>query len=159
MATALKEGDKAPAFSLDTTAGPRRLKDFAGKYLVLYFYPKDDTPGCTQEALDFTAHADAFAEAGGIVMGVSRDPLTRHEKFAGKYRLNVLLGSDEAGDVSEAFGTWEEKSMYGRTYMGMARRTFLIGPTGKIVRIWPKVKVKGHADEVLAAVQQKRSAA
>ncbi|MBA3068015.1 MAG: peroxiredoxin [Hyphomonas sp.] len=152
MTTELKPGDKAPAFRLETTGGTRRLKDFAGSHLVLYFYPKDDTPGCTLEAQDFTAHANAFREAGAVVLGVSRDALTRHGKFAAKYKLDVLLGSDEAGDVSDAYGTWEEKSMYGRTYMGMARRTFLIGPTGKIVRIWPKVKVKGHAEDVLAAI-------
>lgn len=150
MSIVLKEGDKAPAFSLETTAGLRRLKDFAGKHLILYFYPKDDTPGCTQEALDFTARADAFAKAGAVVLGVSRDTLSKHEKFAAKYSLNVLLGSDEDGAVSDAYGTWQEKTLYGRTYMGMVRCTFLIGPTGKIVRVWPKVRVKGHADEVLS---------
>jgi thioredoxin-dependent peroxiredoxin len=150
MSIELKEGDKAPAFNIETTAGMRRLKDFAGKHLVLYFYPKDDTPGCTQEALDFTARADAFAKAGAVVLGVSRDPLAKHEKFAAKYSLDVLLGSDTTGAVSDAYGTWQEKSLYGRTYMGMVRCTFLIGPTGKIVRVWPKVRVKGHADEVLS---------
>ncbi|ABI75853.1 bacterioferritin comigratory protein [Hyphomonas neptunium ATCC 15444] len=144
-----QEGRKAPAFTLETTAGKRRLADYAGKYLVLYFYPKDDTPGCTQEALDFTAHAKDFEAAGAVVLGVSRDSLTRHEKFATKHNLTIQLGSDEAGKVSDAYGTWEEKSMYGRTYMGMARRTFLIGPDGKIIRVWPKVRVKGHAAEVL----------
>jgi len=152
MSVELTPGDKAPAFSLETTAGPKRLKDFAGGYLVLYFYPKDDTPGCTQEALDFTAHAKAFAKAGATVLGISRDTLEKHGKFAAKYDLTVLLGSDADGTVSSAYGTWEEKSMYGRTYMGMARRTFLIGPTGRIVRVWPKVKVKGHAEDVLAAL-------
>ncbi|PKP80633.1 MAG: peroxiredoxin [Alphaproteobacteria bacterium HGW-Alphaproteobacteria-18] len=149
MTTGPQEGRKAPAFTLETTAGKRRLADFSGKYLVLYFYPKDDTPGCTQEALDFTAHAKAFEKAGAVVLGVSRDSLTRHEKFAAKHDLTILLGSDEDGKVSDAYGTWEEKSMYGRTYMGMARRTFLIGPDGKIIRVWPKVRVKGHAGEVL----------
>jgi thioredoxin-dependent peroxiredoxin len=152
MPTELNPGDKAPAFSLETTAGTRRLKDFAGKSLVLYFYPKDDTPGCTQEAQDFTAHAAAFEAAGAAVLGVSRDPLSKHAKFAAKYDLSILLGSDAGGEVSEAYGTWEEKSMYGRTYMGMVRSTFLIGPTGRIVRVWPKVKVKGHAEDVLAAL-------
>ncbi len=152
MTTELKPGSKAPAFSLETTAGPKRLKDFAGSPLVLYFYPKDDTPGCTQEALDFTAHAEAFRKAGASVLGVSRDTLSRHGKFAAKYNLTILLGSDASGEVSNSYGTWEEKSMYGRTYMGMVRRTFLIGPDGKIVRIWPKVRVKGHAEEVLAAL-------
>lgn len=149
MTNGPQEGRKAPAFSMETTAGKRRLADYAGKYLVLYFYPKDDTPGCTQEALDFTAHAKAFEKAGAVVLGVSRDSLSRHEKFAAKHNLTVQLGSDEDGKVSEAYRTWEEKSMYGRTYMGMARRTFLIGPDGKIIRVWPKVRVKGHAEEVL----------
>lgn len=149
MTTGPQEGRKAPAFAMETTAGKRRLADYAGKYLVLYFYPKDDTPGCTQEALDFSAHAKAFEKAGAVVLGVSRDSLSRHEKFASKHALTVQLGSDEDGKVSEAYGTWEEKSMYGRTYMGMARRTFLIGPDGKIIRVWPKVRVKGHAEEVL----------
>jgi len=154
MTTELIPGRKAPAFSLETTAGPKRLKDFAGSPLVLYFYPKDDTPGCTQEALDFTAHADAFRKAGAAVLGISRDTLAKHEKFAAKHNLTVMLGSDASGAVSNSYGTWEEKSMYGRTYMGMARRTFLIGPDGKIVRVWPKVKVKGHAEEVLAALAE-----
>lgn len=154
MTTELKPGSKAPAFSIQTTGGPKRLKDFAGGHLVLYFYPKDDTPGCTQEALDFTAHEAAFRQAGAYVLGVSRDTLAKHEKFAAKHNLTVLLGTDEAGEVSASYGTWEEKSMYGRTYMGMARRTFLIGPDGRIVRVWPKVKVKGHAEEVLAALAE-----
>ncbi|MGE6699387.1 peroxiredoxin [Hyphomonas sp. NPDC076900] len=149
MTTGPQEGRKAPAFSMETTAGKRRLADYAGKYLVLYFYPKDDTPGCTQEAIDFSTHAKAFEKAGAVVLGVSRDPLSRHEKFAAKHALTIQLGSDADGKVSEAYGTWEEKSMYGRTYMGMARRTFLIGPDGKIIRVWPKVRVKGHAEEVL----------
>lgn len=150
MTTELKPGDKAPAFSIDTEAGKKRLKDFAGQHLVLYFYPKDDTPGCTQQALDFTEHAGAFAEAGAVVLGVSRDPLTKHAKFAAKHGLSILLGSDVDGAVSDSYGTWQEKSLYGRTYMGMLRRTYLIGPTGRIVRVWPKVRVKGHAQEVLA---------
>ncbi len=152
MSSELQPGDEAPAFSLETTAGPRRLKDFAGKPLVLYFYPKDDTPGCTQQGLDFTAHAKAFQDAGAAVLGISRDTLAKHEKFAAKHGLTVMLGSDADGAVSDAYGTWQEKSMYGRAYMGMVRRTFLIGPTGRIVRVWPKVKVKGHAEEVLAAL-------
>lgn len=154
MTTEFKPGDKAPAFDLETTAGRRRLKDFAGRPLVLYFYPKDDTPGCTQEALDFTAYAKAFEAAAAAVLGVSRDPVAKHEKFITKHGLTVLLGSDTEGAVSESYGTWEEKLMYGRTYMGMARRTFLIGPDGRIVRVWPKVKVKGHAAEVLAALSE-----
>lgn len=152
MTLPLKPGDRAPSFSLETTAGVRRLKDFAGRSLVLYFYPKDDTPGCTQEALEFTALAGDFERAGASVLGISRDTLARHKTFAAKHALAVLLGSDASGEVSQAYGTWEEKSMYGRTYMGMARRTFLIGPTGRILRLWPKVTVKGHAGEVLSAL-------
>ncbi|MFN3312404.1 MAG: peroxiredoxin [Hyphomonas sp.] len=155
MASAPAEGRKAPAFTLETTAGKRKLADHAGRWLVLYFYPKDDTPGCTKEAQDFSAHADAFEAAGASILGISRDPLPRHEKFAVKYDLAVALGSDEAGKVSDAYGTWEEKSMYGRTYMGMARRTFLIAPDGRIARIWPKVKVAGHAAEVLAEITER----
>jgi len=155
MASAPAEGRKAPAFTLETTAGKRRLADYAGRWLVLYFYPKDDTPGCTKEAQDFSAHADAFEQANAHILGISRDPLPRHEKFAAKYDLAIALGSDEAGKVSEAYGTWEEKSMYGRTYMGMARRTFLISPEGRIARIWPKVKVAGHAAEVLAEITER----
>lgn len=154
MTAALKPGQKAPAFQLETTGGPKRLKDFAGQYLVLYFYPKDDTPGCTQEALDFTAHEAAFRKAGAAVLGVSRDPMTKHQKFAAKHNLTILLGSDEAGAVSDAYGTWQEKSLYGRNYMGMVRATVLIGPDGRIVRLWPKVKVKGHAEEVLAEIRK-----
>lgn len=153
MATSPEAGKKAPDFSLETTAGKRRLKDYAGRWLVLYFYPKDDTPGCTSEALDFSAHAKAFEEAGADLLGVSRDSLKRHEKFAAKHDLAVPLGADDDGIVTEAYGVWEEKAMYGRTYMGIVRRTFLIGPDGRIVRIWPKVKVKGHAAEVLEEIR------
>lgn len=156
MTAGLQEGRKAPAFTLETTAGKRRLADYAGQYLVLYFYPKDDTPGCTQEALDFTAHAKDFEKAGAVVLGVSRDTLAKHEKFAAKHGLTVQLGSDEDGKVSDAYGTWGEKTLYGRTYMGMNRVTLLIGPDGKIVRVWPKVKVKGHAQEVLAEINSRK---
>lgn len=151
-----QEGRKAPAFTVTTAAGKRRLADYAGSYLVLYFYPKDDTPGCTQEALDFTAHAADFEVAGAKILGISRDSLAKHEKFAAKHGLAVELGSDEDGKVSDAYGTWVEKSMYGRTYMGMARSTFLIGPDGKIVRIWAKVRVKGHAGEVLGEINSRK---
>lgn len=155
MTDRLQEGRKAPAFTVETTEGKRRLADYAGHYLILYFYPKDDTPGCTQEALDFTAHAAEFEAAGAKVLGISRDPLSRHEKFVTKHGLTLALGSDEDGKVSDAYGTWVEKSMYGRTYMGMARATVLIGPDGKILRIWPKVRVKGHAAEVLADIKSR----
>ena len=121
--------------------------------LVLYFYPKDDTSGCTREAQDFTALADHFDKAGAKVIGVSRDPMKKHDKFIAKYDLKVPLASDEDGRVSEAFGTWIEKSMYGRKYMGMERATFLIGADGRVERAWRKVKVPGHAEEVLKAVR------
>ena len=149
----LKEGARAPKFSMDSTQGPIKLADFRDRTLVLYFYPKDDTPGCTTEAKDFTALAGDFAKAGAAVVGVSRDSMARHEKFAGKHALDLILASDEDGKVCEAYGVWVEKKNYGRTYMGIQRSTFLIGPDGKIIRIWPKVRVKGHAEEVLAAVR------
>ena len=118
---------------------------------MLYFYPKDDTSGCTREAQDFTALAADYAKQGGKVMGVSRDPMRKHEKFIAKYGLSVPLVSDEDGRISEAFGTWTEKSMYGRKYMGMERATFLIGPDGRVLKAWRKVKVPKHAEEVLKA--------
>ncbi|RVT42442.1 thioredoxin-dependent thiol peroxidase [Sphingobium algorifonticola] len=150
----LNEGDTIPAAALEDSSGkPFTLADFGGKPLVVYFYPKADTPGCTSEAQAFTALADAFAAVGVTIIGVSKDKPAKLKKFADKYGLKVLLASDEQGGVCEAFGTWVEKSMYGRSYMGIERATFLIGPDGTIIRVWPKVKVKGHAEEVLAAVQ------
>jgi peroxiredoxin Q/BCP len=122
--------------------------------LVLYFYPKDDTSGCTREAQDFTALAPEFQKAGVKVLGVSRDPMRSHEKFIGKYSLAVPLASDEDGRISEAFGTWVEKSMYGRKYMGMERATYLIGADGRVLRAWRRVKVPGHAEEVLKAARE-----
>jgi peroxiredoxin Q/BCP len=122
--------------------------------LVLYFYPKDDTSGCTREAQDFTALADEFKAAGVRVVGVSRDPMKSHDKFIGKYRLAIPLASDEDGRISEAFGTWVQKSMYGRKYMGMERSTFLIGADGRVLKEWRKVKVPGHAAEVLEAARE-----
>jgi peroxiredoxin Q/BCP len=119
---------------------------------VLYFYPKDDTSGCTKEAQDFTELAGAFAKAGAKVVGLSRDPMKKHDKFITKYELKVPLASDEDGTISDAFGTWVEKSMYGRKYMGMERSTFLIGKDGRVLKAWRKVKVPGHAAEVLKAV-------
>ncbi|MFN7055036.1 peroxiredoxin [Hyphomonas sp.] len=158
MTAAPAEGKKAPEFRMETLSGPKRLKDYAGRWLVLYFYPKDDTPGCTREALDFTALAAEFDAAGAAILGVSRDPVSKHEKFAAKHGLTVELGSDDAGSVSKSYGTWEEKSMYGRTYMGMARRTFLIGPDGRIARTWQKVTVAGHAQEVLDEIRSRSRA-
>lgn len=153
MAIELKEGGRAPNFSMDSTQGPIKLGDFKGQTLVLYFYPKDDTPGCTTEAKDFSDLAKDFAKAGAAVVGVSRDTMARHEKFAAKHDLGLTLGSDEDGSVCEAYGVWVEKKNYGRTYMGIERSTFLIGPDGKVIRIWRKVRVKEHAEEVLTAVK------
>jgi peroxiredoxin Q/BCP len=124
-----------------------------GQLVVLYFYPKDDTSGCTREAQDFTAMAGDFKAAGVRVIGVSRDPMKKHDKFIAKYELAVPLVSDEDGRISDAFGTWVQKSMYGRKYMGMERSTFLIGADGRILREWRKVKVPGHAAEVLDAAR------
>jgi peroxiredoxin Q/BCP len=146
-------GDKVPPMTVALSDGSNLDLGHPGAPLVLYFYPKDDTPGCTNEAKDFTALAADFAKAGVTVVGVSRDPMKRHDKFIAKYDLKVPLVSDEDGKISDAFGTWVEKSMYGRQYMGMERSTFLIDADGKVLRDWRKVKVKGHAEEVLAAVR------
>ena len=148
----MNEGDKAPAIEVTASDGTSVDLSAPGQPLVLYFYPKDDTSGCTREAQDFTALAGDFAAAGSKVIGVSRDPMKKHEKFISKYELAVPLASDEDGLISEAFGTWIEKSMYGRKYMGMERATFLIGADGKVLKAWRKVKVPGHAAEVLKAV-------
>ncbi len=154
MTVDLKTGDKAPDFDLPADGGGRiKLADLAGKKVVLYFYPKDDTPGCTTEAQGFTAAADDFAAAGAVVVGVSKDSVARHEKFKNKYDLKVLLGADTDGAVCEAYGVWVEKSLYGRQYMGIERATFLIDPAGTVQRVWRKVKVKGHAEDVLGAVR------
>ncbi|MDP3526032.1 MAG: peroxiredoxin, partial [Hoeflea sp.] len=133
--------------------GKVSLADFAGKAVVLYFYPKDDTSGCTVEAVDFTALAADFAKAGAVVVGMSPDPVKAHDKFVAKHKLGVILASDEDKSVLEAYGVWTEKSMYGRSYMGVERTTFLIGPDGKIARVWRKVKVPSHAKDVLEAAQ------
>jgi peroxiredoxin Q/BCP len=145
----ISEGDKAPAISATASDGSTINLASPGQSLVLYFYPKDDTSGCTLEAQNFTALAPEFAKAGVKVVGVSRDPMKKHEKFIAKYDLAVPLVADEDGRISDAFGTWVEKSMYGRKYMGMERATYLIAADGKILKAWRKVKVPGHADEVL----------
>lgn len=132
---------------------PGKASDYRGKMLILYFYPKDDTSGCTKEAQEFSALAPEFADAGAVIVGLSKDSEKSHAKFITKYDLKVSLGSDESGDVCEAFGVWVEKSMYGKKYMGIERSTFLIDAQGKIARVWRKVKVPGHAADVLAAVQ------
>ena len=150
----INEGDKAPSITLTTSEGGSINLTAPDQPLVLYFYPKDDTSGCTREAQDFTALAADYARSGVKVVGVSRDPMKRHEKFIGKYDLAVPLVSDEDGRISEAFGTWVEKSMYGRKYMGMERATFLVGADGRILKAWRKVKVPGHAQEVLNAARQ-----
>jgi len=149
----ISEGDKVPAISTTASDGSRIDLAAAGQPLVLYFYPKDDTSGCTREAQDFTALAPEFAKAGVRVLGLSRDPMKKHEKFIDKYSLGVPLASDEDGRISDAFGTWVEKSMYGRKYMGMERATYLIGADGKVLKAWRKVKVPGHAEEVLKAAK------
>ena len=149
----IQQGDHSPALPLIASDGSKVDLAAPGGLLVLYFYPKDDTSGCTREAQDFTALAAEFKAAGVRVIGVSRDPMKRHDKFIAKYDLAIPLVADEDGAISDAFGTWVEKSMYGRKYMGMERATFLIGADGRIVREWRKVKVPGHAAEVLAAAK------
>ena len=147
------EGDKVPAITVTVSDGTSVDLAAPGRPLVLYFYPKDDTSGCTREAQDFTALAPEIARAGVKVIGVSRDPMKKHEKFIGKYSLAVPLASDEDGRISEAFGTWVQKSMYGRKYMGMERSTYLISADGRVLKAWRKVKVPGHAEEVLKAAR------
>jgi peroxiredoxin Q/BCP len=151
--TTPKAGDAAPAFTLNGDTGPISLADFAGKKLVLYFYPRDDTPGCTTEGKDFSAHLAAFAAADTAVVGVSRESAASKAKFRAKHGLTVGLGADDDGAVTESYGVWVEKSMYGKKYMGIERSTFLIDRAGKIAQVWSKVKVPGHAAEVLAAAQ------
>ena len=150
----VNEGDKVPDAALEDLDGESfTLERYRGKPLILYFYPKADTPGCTNEAKDFSALAEEFRKAGAAVLGVSRDPVKKLARFIEKYDLEVELASDEKGGFCEAFGTWAEKSMYGRSYMGIIRATFLIDKEGRVVRVWPKVKVAGHAQEVLKAVK------
>ena len=150
--TDVVEGAPAPDFDLETADGRVRLTDFAGKTLVLYFYPKDDTSGCTKEAQEFTALAADFAKAGISVIGVSKDSIAAHRKFAAKYDLSVTLASDPEGEIIARYGSWVEKSLYGRKYMGIDRSTFLIR-NGVIARIWRKVKVANHAQLVLDAAR------
>jgi peroxiredoxin Q/BCP len=145
-------GQKAPDFTMPTDGGGTvSLKSLKGKKLVLYFYPKDDTPGCTTEAKDFRDLHAEFEAAGIVIIGVSKDDVKKHEKFKTKHCLPFALGSDAEGNVCEAYGTWQEKSMYGRKYMGVQRSTFLIDSNGTIAHVWPKVSVTGHAKEVLEA--------
>jgi thioredoxin-dependent peroxiredoxin len=152
--TTLKEGSKAPSFKLPRDGGETvSLSDFKGRKLVLFFYPKADTPGCTRESIEFSKLRAGFAKAGTDVLGISADPVKAQDAFKKKHKLTVGLLSDEQHEMLEAYGVWGEKSMYGRTFMGIVRTTVLIGPDGKIARIWPKVKVDGHAEEVLAAAK------
>ena len=150
----LAPGDAAPAFSLPRDGGGTvALSDLAGKAVVLYFYPKDDTSGCTKEAIGFTEAVDAFDAAGAVILGVSKDSVGKHDKFVAKHGLKIALLSDEEGDVCERYGVWVEKSMYGKSYMGIERATFLIGADGRIAQVWRKVKVPGHVEAVLEAVK------
>ena len=152
MTDAPREGDTAPDFALPTEdGGEAKLADYEGA-LVLYFYPKDDTSGCTKQAIGFSERLDEFRAAGAEVLGVSKDAPAKHAKFRAKHDLTVPLASDEEAQALEAYGVWKEKSMYGKTYMGIERSTFLI-QDGKIVRAWRKVRVPGHVDEVLEAVR------
>jgi peroxiredoxin Q/BCP len=146
-------GDKAPDFTLPADDGRKvSLKELRGKKVVLYFYPKDDTPGCTAEACSFRDNLARVTTKGAVVLGVSRDDTDSHGKFRDKYHLNFPLLSDDAGTVTEAYGVWKKKNLYGRSFMGIERTTFLIDEAGKVARIWPRVKVEGHTDEVLAAL-------
>jgi peroxiredoxin Q/BCP len=150
----LEPGAKAPDFTLPRDGGGTvGLKDFAGKKLVLFFYPRANTSGCTREAIDFTRHKAAFTRAGAEIVGVSADPVKAQDAFKAKHKLNVALASDEKHRMLEAYGVWQEKTLYGRKFLGIVRTTFLIGPDQRIARIWPRVSVDGHAEEVLAAVK------
>lgn len=154
MAAPLQTGDLAPDFRLRATSGEDlRLSNFAGRKVVLYFYPKDDTSGCTREAMEFNALRSAFSDVGADIVGISPDGLASHVKFKAKYDLELVLASDESKDVCASYGVWVEKSMYGRKYMGVERTTFLIGGDGRIAGVWRNVKVPGHAQAVLEAAQ------
>ncbi len=151
----LKEGDKAPVFSLPAGEGASvKLSDFKGKKVVLYFYPKDNTPGCTQEACDFQASLKSIQSKGAVVLGVSADPLKAHLKFAEKYKLSFPLLSDESTETLQKYGVWKEKSMYGKKFMGVERTTVILDKEGRVRKVFPKVKVAGHAQEVLAALDE-----
>ncbi len=147
-------GDPAPAISLPRDGGEMvNLSDFAGQNVVVYFYPRDDTSGCTKEAIGFTDRLDDFATINTVILGISKDSVKKHDKFVAKHELKIALLSDEEGDVCERYGVWVEKSMYGKTYMGIERATYLIGADGKIAQVWRKVRVPGHVDAVLDAAR------
>lgn len=151
--TDIVEGAQAPSFDMPTDGGGRvSLEDLKGQWVALYFYPKADTPGCTNESKDFSALKTAFGRENAVVVGVSKDSVRKLDRFKDKYDLNITLASDEGGDVCERYGVWVEKSLYGRKFMGLERATFLIDPEGKVRRVWRKVKVPGHAQTVLDAV-------
>lgn len=150
----LSQGSPTPDFTLPRDGGDDvTLSDLKGNPVIVYFYPKDNTPGCTTEALDFTAKQQDFADLGCQVLGISKDSLKKHGNFRNKHDLSVILLSDEHSDVCERFGVWKEKKMYGKTFMGIERTTILVAADGTVSRVWNKVKVKGHADEVLEAVR------
>ena len=147
-------GDDAPKFSMPSDGGGTvSLSDFKGRYLVLYFYPKDDTPGCTKEAIGFSAVKEEFASLGADILGISKDTVAKHDKFIAKHNLTIALGSDESGQMIESYGVWIEKNMYGKKYMGIERATYLIGPDSKILEIWRKVRVKDHVEKVTDALK------
>jgi len=153
IALKLKEGDAAPAFTVSTNGGGRlSLADLRGKNVILYFYPRDDTPGCTKEACAFRDHFAEFKKRGAVVLGVSPDAVKSHDKFVAKFKLPFTLLADEDKQIVEAYGVWGQKSFLGRKYLGTYRVTFLIGPDGRIKKIWPKVKPEAHAEEVLSAL-------
>lgn len=153
----IHEGSKAPAFKLPSDDGKTvSLKDFVGKFVILYFYPKDMTPGCTTQACDFRDQVVSLKKSSAVVLGISRDSVERHEKFRDKYDLNFPLLADEDGKVCEAYGVWQEKSLYGRKFMGIVRTTFVIDPQGKILKIIPKVKVTGHVRQVAELIAEAR---
>ena len=150
MTDTLILGKAAPDFSMPTDGGGKiSLSDLAGNWAVIYFYPKDDTPGCTKEAIAFTDHLKAFDALGAKIIGVSRDTVAKHDKFKAKHDLGITLASDEDGKMTEDYGVWTQKSMYGKTYMGIQRATVLLNPKGEVAHIWPKVRVKGHVEDVL----------
>ncbi len=152
-------GDKAPDFSIPSDGGKTvSLSDYKGRFLVLYFYPKDDTPGCTKEAIGFSENKVAFNKLGADILGISKDTTAKHDKFIAKHDLTVALGSDEDGKVIEDYGVWVEKNMYGKKYMGIERATYLIGPDGAILEIWRKVRVKVHVETVLDTLKQHAAA-
>lgn len=152
--THIAAGDMAPSFTLPADGGRDiSLSDYSGKYLVLYFYPRDDTPGCTKEAIGFSEKLSEFSELGAEIVGISKDTPAKHDKFIAKHDLKVGLGSDEDGAMIESYGVWTEKNNYGRKYMGIERSTFLIGPEGKILEVWRKVRVKDHVEKVLQALE------